>query len=169
MPAGKLLLYLLRRDLRVADNPIFHNLSTQTDHGFDTLLPVYVFPRKQMETSGFLREGSTSPYPPALSQVGKFWRCGPHRAKFTAQAVWDLKGSLEALESGLEIHVGDHARVVEQFIRHFKNTDTPVGAVWMTEEVSAEEMDEQESVAAACAAAGVDFKLWADEKYFVDE
>lgn len=169
MPAGKLLIYLLRRDLRVADNPILHHLSNNQDHGFDFLLPVFVFPRKQIELSGFLEPGADSPYPPAVSNIGKFWRCGPHRAKFLAEAIWDLKDSLESSNSGLAIRVGEHGDIVRRLISHFKSSDTPVGAVWMTEEVSVEEIEEQDDVKAACAASQVDFQLWTDEKYFVDE
>lgn len=37
----------------------------------------------------------------------------------------------------------------------------------MTEEVSAEVLDEQDAMASSCSAAGVGFKLWVDEKYFM--
>src|SRR4051812_20077249 len=79
MSDSKLLIYLMRRDLRVSDNPILHSLATEKDHGFTHLLPLYVFPAQQVEVSGFIHaEGKKSPYPEARSQVGGFWRCGPH-------------------------------------------------------------------------------------------
>ncbi|KAK5998881.1 Putative cryptochrome DASH [Cladobotryum mycophilum] len=169
MSGDKLLIYVLRRDLRVADNPIFHHLATTTNHGFTHLLPVYVFPSHQVETSGFLKDGETSPYPPALSSVGKFWRCGPHRAKFTAECVWDMKVNLEALNSGLIMRVGSATDVVKHIIQHFQDKGPPVGAVWMTEEPSHEEIQEQDAVSKLCADSKVDFKLWLDEKYFIDD
>ncbi|PTD03494.1 putative cryptochrome DASH [Fusarium culmorum] len=41
MAGNKLLVYLLRRDLRTIDNPILHHLAT-FDHGFTHLLPIYI-------------------------------------------------------------------------------------------------------------------------------
>ncbi|KHN98700.1 Cryptochrome, DASH [Metarhizium album ARSEF 1941] len=169
MSRGKLLVYLLRRDLRVADNPILHHLATTSGHGFTHLLPVYVFPAHQVEVSGFLKDGEPSPYPPAKSQVGKFWRCGPHRAKFTAEAVWNLKKNLEDLGSGLALRLGSAKDVIDHLIKELKGTVPSVNAVWMTEEPSWEEVREQESISALCSEHGIEFKLWKDEKYFVDD
>jgi deoxyribodipyrimidine photo-lyase len=169
MAGGKLLVYLLRRDLRVSDNPILHHLATSKDHGYTHLLPVFVFPSHQVEVSGFLKDGEQSPYPPAVSEVGKFWRCGPHRAKFLAQSVWDMKKTLEGLENGLAIRVGSSKDVVQSIISHFKDQGPSVEGVWMTEEKSYEEKKEEDSIASLCSASGVDFQLWPDEKYFVDE
>lgn len=164
-----MLVYLLRRDLRASDNPILHHLATVKDHGFTHLLPVFVFPANQIEVSGFLETGLESPYPPARSQVGKFWRCGPHRAKFLAQAVWDLKQTLEDLESGLIIRVGSAADALQHLVSGLSDQRLSVGGVWMAEEPSHEEQQEQASIAAICSANDIDFKLWQDEKYFVDE
>lgn len=169
MSRGKLLVYLLRRDLRVSDNPILHHLATVSDHGFTHLLPVYVFPAHQVEISGFLKDGETSPYPPAKSEVGKFWRCGPHRAKFTAEAVWNLKNNLEELGSGLVIRAGNAKAVLEHLAKEFKDHGSEVSSVWMTEEPSWEEVQEQKSISSLCSEQGIEFKLWKDEKYFVDE
>ncbi|KAJ6444043.1 putative cryptochrome DASH [Purpureocillium lavendulum] len=169
MAAGKLLVYLLRRDLRVTDNPILHHLATASDHGFTHLLPLYVFPAHQIEVSGFVKDGEKSPYPPARSRVGGYWRCGPHRAKFLAQSVWELKENLEQLGSGLVIRVGDAKDVLSSLIQGLKDKAPTVGAVWMTEELSSEEKDEQEAIASVCSANDIDFRLWPDEKYFVDD
>lgn len=163
------MIYLLRRDLRVSDNPILHHLATSKDHGFTHLLPVFVFPSNQVEVSGFLKDGEQSPYPAAVSQVGQFWRCGPHRAKFLAQSVWDMKKTLEGLDSGLAIRVGSARDVVENIVSSFKDQGPSVGGVWMTEEKSYEEKQEENSVGSVCSENGIDFQLWSDEKYFVDE
>ncbi|KAG5931358.1 hypothetical protein E4U60_006157 [Claviceps pazoutovae] len=169
MTRTKLLVYLLRRDLRVADNPILHHLASVSDHGFTHLLPIYVFPAQQVEISGFLKNGATSPYPPALSRVGKFWRCGPHRAKFLAESVWNLKTAYEELGSGMLIRVGSTKDVVEHLIGEMKDTATSVNSVWMTEELSGEEKEEQEAMASLCSKRDIDFKIWKDEKYLVDD
>ena len=169
MAPRKLLVYLLRRDLRVSDNPILHHLATSNDHGYTHLLPVFVFPSDRIEVSGFLKEGQESPYPPAVSQVGNFWRCGPHRAKFLAQAVWDVRTTLESLESGLAVRVGSVGDVLQHLVASLKGHELSVGGVWMTEESAYEEQQEQDSVASVCSANDISFKLWPDEKYFVDE
>ncbi|RSL53813.1 putative cryptochrome DASH [Fusarium duplospermum] len=168
MAGSKLLVYLLRRDLRATDNPILHHLAT-ADHGFTHLLPVYVLPPHQIEVSGFLTENHKSPYPQALSQVGRFWRCGPHRAKFTAESIWDLKDSLEDLGSGLVLRIGSFSDVVRQLIQALNDNHHSVDAVWMTEDVSSEEVDDQDAVSAVCSEKSVGFKLWRDDKYFVDD
>jgi deoxyribodipyrimidine photo-lyase len=160
------LVYLLRRDLRLSDNPIFHTLS-QEGHPFTHLLPIYVFPAQQIEVSGFIDDGTKSPYPEARGQVGNFWRCGPHRAKFLSESVWNLKKRLENMGSGLVIRLG----MVGEVARKMLDTDgkMKVGAVWMTGEEGVEEGHEEQDVKKACEDLGVDFKLWVDEKYLVDE
>jgi deoxyribodipyrimidine photo-lyase len=169
MSRGKVLIYLLRRDLRVFDNPILHHLADLHDHGFTHVLPIFVIPPHQIEVAGFLKDGEKSPYPEARSQVGKFWRCGPHRARFLAQSLWDLKRSLEELHSGLVIRAGSFPDVLRHTLKGFQDTAESVSAVWMTEELSHEEIQDQESIAKVCTEEGIAFKLWPDEKYFIDE
>lgn len=169
MSKGKILVYLVRRDLRVADNPILHHLTTNSDHGYTHLLPIYVFDPLQIEISGFLKHGEKSPYSEARSAVGGYWRTGPHRAKFVAQSVWDLKQSLEQLNSGLMLRFGRPVEVVKQIIEALQGQAQQVAGVYMTEEKSSEEVDEQEAVKQVCDEQTVDFKLWQDEKYFIDE
>lgn len=168
----RILIYLLRRDLRFSDNPILHEISklgSQSHAPFTHLLPLYVFPAQQIEVSGFLRPGERSPYPEARSQVGKFWRCGHHRVKFLAESVWDVKKSLENIGSGLEIRVGMLQDVVRQVLDGFKDGDAEVMGLWMTAEPGVEEKREERAVRKEVERHDKQFKLWADEKYFVDE
>ncbi|KAI9809279.1 MAG: hypothetical protein M1825_002570 [Sarcosagium campestre] len=176
MTSTRVLIYLLRRDLRLADNPIFHDLSRSTSQNGQLtpthVLPLYVFPAQQVEVSGFLSSpDKTSPYPEARSQVGGFWRCGPHRARYLAESVWDLKSHLEDVGSGLAIRVGMVGDVISNLLRDFKekSLDTKVVGVWMTGEEGVEEKREEREVKAIAQNAGVQFKLWADEKYFIDD
>jgi len=175
MSTSNVLIYLLRRDLRLEDNPIFHAVATNATNNFTYLLPVYHFPARQIEVSGFVRpeSGEKSPYPEARSKLGKFWRCGPHRAKFIVETVWDLKEVLEGVDSGLEIRVGLIREVLEGLLEGFKKADgeetVNVGAVWMMEEEGTEEKEEERDCRRICEETGVEFKLWKDEKYFVDE
>ena len=175
MGEKKVLVYLLRRDLRVADNPIFHEISKlagQSQKPFTHVLPIYVFPAQQVEVSGFLEdESKKSPYPEARSEVGKFWRCGPHRAKFLAQSVWDVKSELESRGSGLAIRVGMINDVLDDLLSAFqtKQQDVKVVGLWMTEEDGVEEKREERAAQSIAQKKGVDFRLWTDEKYFIDD
>lgn len=168
MAGRKILIYLLRKDLRVADNPVLHHLTSYGDHGFTHLLPVFVFPAHQIEVSGFVKDDGKSPYPQARGRVSRCWRCGPYRAKFIAESVWNLKSSLESLDSGLELRAGMFKDVAERLLGGLKERgDT--AAVWMTAEVCPEETADEDAVEAVCQQYGFEFQRWTDEKYFVDE
>lgn len=170
MSDSNVLIYVMRRDLRVSDNPILHHLAKQK-HGFTHLLPLYVFSAQQIEVKGFIEdENVKSPYPDAISPVGGFPRCGPHRAKFLVESVWDLKEGLEGIGSGLCIRVGSLDEVVKKMLSEIsKKKEIKVGALWMVGEEGIEENREERFVQNACRDSDVDFKLWEDEKYFIDE
>ena len=169
---SRTLVYLLRRDLRYSDNPILHEigkLTSQSQRPFDTVLPIYVFQAHEIETSGFIpaNSSSKSPYPEARSEVGKFPRCGPLRAKFIAESVWDVKKSLENAGSGLEIRVGMIGDVVKHLLDNFK--DGEITGVWMTDEEGIEEKRQIKAVRQELESRGKEFKVWKDEKYYVDD
>ena len=174
MSSSRVLIYLLRRDLRLADNPVLHEISKtsqQSKHPFTHLLPVYVLPAQQIEVSGFLASpDERCPFPEARSQTGGFWRCGPLRAKFLAESVWDFKSGLERAGSGLTIRVGMLGQIVTELLQQFKSTgEVDVYGVWMTSEEGVEEKREEREVRRAVEEAGKDFRLWKDEKYYIDE
>lgn len=197
----RIVLYILRRDVRLSDNPVFTAASRHVTRQHDSilpsnpdsrtrddsltsehrgtsvthLLPVYVFPAQQIEVSGFLSSPSEqSPYPEARSQVAKLWRTGPHRAKFIAEGAWDLKQRLEGLGcgSGLQIRVGLIEDVVNNILAYYSKSGESKGEIaeiWMTANESVEEKEEQQAVKRIAKQNGVDFKLWGDEKYYIDE
>ncbi|KAF2172331.1 hypothetical protein M409DRAFT_63051 [Zasmidium cellare ATCC 36951] len=170
----RVLVYLLRRDLRLADNPIFHEiarLNSQSQKPFTHVLPVYVFPAAQVEVSGFLTsDGDKSPYPEARSKVGGFWRCGKLRSKFLAESIWDLKTDLERISSGLVIRVGTVRGAVQSILEGFRSQkDAEVHGVWMTSEEGWEEKIEENDVKELMDEEKGEFKLWPDEKYYVDD
>ena len=173
MSAPRVLVYLLRRDLRFSDNPILHEISKswhQSHHPYTHLLPLYVFPAQQVEVSGFLSSGKDrSPFPEARSNAAGFWRCGPHRAKFLAESVYDLKKKLENAGSGLEIPAGMLGEVVKETLQGLQERQAEVVGVWMTDEEGVEEKREEREVKNAVLNAGAKFNLWKDEKYYVDE
>jgi len=170
----RILVYILRRDLRLADNPIFNSISKinqQSQKPFTHLLPIYIFPANQVEISGFISGSDESPYPKAKSPVGGFWRCGPHRVKFLAESVWDLKRDLQKIGSDLVLRAGTVGDAVKAALAEYKDRqDGEVSSVWMTSEEGLEEKREERDVRRLCKDYGIDdFQLWKDEKYFVDE
>ena len=86
-----------------------------------------------------------------------------------AESVFDLKKSLSDVGSGLEIQVGMLGQIARELIEGLKREKAEVAGVWMTEEEGVEEKREERDVRKAVEQAGVDFKLWTDEKYYVDE
>ncbi|KAF2453412.1 DNA photolyase, FAD-binding/Cryptochrome [Lineolata rhizophorae] len=167
----RILIYLLRKDLRLSDNNIWHETAKLHAEGTLThLLPLYVFNAVQVETSGFLApDTNESPFPEARSKVGGFWRCGPHRTKFLAESLWDVKTGLEQKQSDLLLRVGHSADVVSGILDHVLEGAGEVVGVWMVEEEGTEEKEEEAAVREVAEAKEVEFKLWKDEKYFIDD
>lgn len=176
----RILIYLLRRDLRLHDNPVFHEISqafsSKSDASFTHLLPLYIFNASQIETSGFHKNGEDAdskwPYPEARSRVGAFWRCGPLRAKFQGESVWDLKESLESSGSGLCIRAGHLSEVIRQALEHYKKAGEEEGkiiGVWMTGDETTEEKTDEAKTRKVVEEFGKEFRLFKDEKYFIDE
>lgn len=136
------------------------------------MLPIYTFASNQIETSGFIKDPhKKSPYREARSQVGGFWRCGPLRAKFVAESVWDLKGDLKKVGSDLKVRVGTVQDVVRSVLQEYKDRqdEAEVSGVWMTSEEGVEEKREEREVRQLCAEFDTTLKVWTDEKYYVDE
>jgi deoxyribodipyrimidine photo-lyase len=201
---SRIILYILRRDIRLSDNPVFHCAAQQlrrskpgktvsqdgrrtrddsltSEHGgapFTHFLPVYIFPPQQIEVSGFLASPSDKcPYPEARSQVAKVWRTGPHRAKWIGQGVWDLKQQLESLNcgTGLEMRVGGVAEVIGDILDSYAqlagndNCKPKITGIWMTDDDGTEEKDDVKAVEKIAAKNDIPFKVWVDEKFYVDE
>lgn len=92
------------------------------------------------------------------------------RSKFLAESVWDLKKDLERVGSGLAIRVGRTGQVTADLLQQIKLAgNAEVYGVWMTGEEGVEEKREENDVRRAVEGVGADFKLWKDEKYFIDE
>jgi deoxyribodipyrimidine photo-lyase len=82
-----------------------------------------------------------------------------------------LKEILDNLGSGLEVRVGILSSVLEDILAGHKSggEGANVVAVWMTADEGVEEKAEEEGCKSICEAAGIEFKLWKDGKYFIDE
>lgn len=83
--------------------------------------------------------------------------------------MWDLKTALAEVGSGLEIRVGLVGQVIRELVLALKEQNTDVAGVWMTGEEGVEEKQEERDVKRIAGEAGTEFKLWVDEKYYIDE
>lgn len=85
--------------------------------------------------------------------------------------MWDLKKSLEDVGNGLEIRLGLVGQVLKDVLESYK-LDAKQGevvSVWMTEEEGVEEKREERDVRRVVEGQGKKFRLWTDEKYYIDE
>ncbi|KAI1101199.1 cryptochrome [Jackrogersella minutella] len=169
MSMRNILVYIVRHDLRVSDNPILHHLASTSSHGFTHVLPLYVLLPHQLEVSGFVKEGIKCPFPEAKSEVGHYWRCGPHRARFIAQSVWNLKDNLEKIGSDLTIRIGTYDGVLKTLVEGLRENEHKVGGVWTIGEEGSEEKRDEKLISETCSSLDIDFRIWDDEKYFIDD
>ncbi|KAL5529735.1 hypothetical protein ACEPAG_5720 [Sanghuangporus baumii] len=163
--AQRILIYVLRHDLRLADNPVFTAAAKARDQ-FTHIIPLFVLNPIQYELSGFLRPSEQSPFPEARSRIGHFWRCGPHRTKFLAESLFDLKKTLQKAGSDLVIRTGETHKVVRSIISALNCGDSEVKAVWMTRDFATEELDEERRICKALPS-NVSFKVVDDESTLI--
>lgn len=170
-PKENILIYVLRRDLRLDDNPAFHEIAQlylSKKAQFTHVLPLYIFNARQIEVSGFFTN-SEAGIPETKSRIGKFWRCGPHRARFLCESVWDLKQTLESVRSQLCIRARNLQDVVQSALDSLNDHRSEVMGVWMTGDITPEELEDEANVRAIVEARSKEFRLFKDQKYFIDE
>lgn len=94
-----------------------------------------------------------------------------------AEGVWDLKCTLQELGCGFDlvIRVGMLEDVIEHVLDWYENQkncqdgSAEVAGIWMTEEEGTEEKQDERRIREVVDAHGIEFKLWGDEKYYIDE
>jgi deoxyribodipyrimidine photo-lyase len=118
----------LRNDLRVHDNAVLHHAAALSRAGA-AVLPLYVYDPRQWAHCRLLPETP---------------RCGPHRARFLAEAVADLRLRLERAGSGLAVAVGRPDAVIAAL-----QPDTVLTQAEFTTEERAAERQVAEAVSAA--------------------
>ena len=92
------------------------------------------------------------------------------RAQFLAESVWDVKQDLEDIGSGLTIRAGTVKDAVKSILDGYRDRDdSEVHGLWMTKEDGWEEDYEEKDAKALMEREGKEFKLWTDEKYYIDE
>ncbi|KIY65384.1 cryptochrome [Cylindrobasidium torrendii FP15055 ss-10] len=162
------LIYVLRHDLRFADNPIFHAIAAHQPK-ITHILPLYVLAPHQIEVSGFLEDtNAKSPFPETRSQIGRFWRCGPHRARWIAESVWDLKETLKKKGSDVVVRAGRLEDVVKDIIES-KALKDEEGAVWMTRDWATEERAEELRMRRVVTDAGLRWKVWDSQETLIHD
>jgi deoxyribodipyrimidine photo-lyase len=118
------ILYWLRHDLRLHDNPVLAALPAATD----ALLPVYCFDPDYFGPDAYL----------GLPKVG------PHRMAFLLDSLADLQASYARLGSGVHFAVGRSAEVLPALARQLG-----AQAVWASAEHTTEEVAAATALAAA--------------------
>jgi deoxyribodipyrimidine photo-lyase len=106
-----------RRDLRLLDNPLYSELTNNSNN--TSLLSVYVF-----DESFFAPRPSTC-NPQKWDAVTN----GPHASRLLIQAVRELRKSIREMGGELLVRVGDPATIVPQVARQISATE-----VWWAEE-----------------------------------
>lgn len=165
--AGRsVLICLLRLDLRIHDNPLFHyahqtpkpilstvektvDLSKLEDEALlsstaDYLLPVFVFDEREMELSGlpgFQRKG-----PEARTKVYGFWKTGGFRTRFISESVYDVRSRLRNVGSDLLIRFGIPEDVIYNLVQAFQADGTHVEGVWMQKEMTYPEINVENAI-----------------------
>ena len=90
--------------------------------------------------------------------------------KFVAESVWDLKQDLQKVQSDLVIRVGSVKDALQSVLDGYRGRDdAEIHGVWMTSEEGWEEQNEEKAVKSMLEKDGKEFKLWTDEKYYIDE
>ncbi|KDE04978.1 hypothetical protein MVLG_04626 [Microbotryum lychnidis-dioicae p1A1 Lamole] len=136
--ARKVIVALMRNDLRIHDQALFHAAHSQNNTDVTHLLPLYVFDERQIELSAlpdYQRQG-----PEARTRIYKFWRTGVYRAKFITEAVYDLKQSLQQRNSDLLVRFGQTEHVIAQIVQSLQDDGAEVKKVLMQKEFCTEEL-----------------------------
>ena len=161
------IIYLLRHDLRLQDNPVFQTISSAHRRNEIThLVPLFVFNPIQYEISGLLQPGETSPFAEARSRLGQFWRCGPYRVRFLVESLFDLKASLKDVGSDLIIRAGETHTVINNMIQGLNKEDCEIKGVWITGDHASEEVVEAATIRRSLPD-GIPLKEFEDESMLI--
>jgi len=153
---GKTVILLHRNDLRLRDQPAYL-AAHQTDSKVDKVLPVFVFDERAQELSGlpdYKREG-----PEARTRLCGFWRSGPHKTRFLAEAVYDLQSNLKKVNSNLLVRFGKPEKIVASLAKALQADGSEV-AVYTQKEFCSEELAVERKLAKALQQISVDVRYF---------
>ncbi|XP_063777881.1 cryptochrome DASH [Pseudophryne corroboree] len=139
---AKVIICLLRNDLRFHDNEVLLWAHRNADH----IIPLYCFdPRHYLGTHNY-----------------NFPKTGPHRLKFLLESVQDLRDTLKKKGSNLLLRRGNPEDVIHDLLKQVG----PVSAVALQEEVTREELDVETSIKQVCSQYGVRCQtIWGSTLY----
>ncbi|NP_001084438.1 cryptochrome DASH [Xenopus laevis] len=139
---SRVIICLLRNDLRLHDNEVLH----WAHRNADQIVPLYCFdPRHYVGTHYF-----------------NFPKTGPHRLKFLLESVRDLRITLKKKGSNLLLRRGKPEEVIEDLVKQLGN----VSAVTLHEEATKEETDVESAVKQACTRLGIKYQtFWGSTLY----
>ncbi|NP_001316265.1 cryptochrome DASH [Kryptolebias marmoratus] len=146
MSASRTVICLLRNDLRLHDNELFHWAQSNAEH----VVPLYCFdPRHYAGTHHF-----------------NFPKTGPFRLRFLLESVRDLRDTLLSKGSNLVVRTGKPEEVVADLVRQLGS----VSSVAFHEEVASEELSVERKVKEACAELKVNVHTcWGSTLYHRDD
>ncbi|KAM5157863.1 cryptochrome DASH [Mantella aurantiaca] len=144
--AARVIICVLRNDLRLHDNEVLLWAHRNADH----IVPLYCFdPRHYLGTHHY-----------------NFPKTGPHRLKFLLESVQDLRNTLKKRGCNLLLRKGHPEDVIEDLIKQLGS----VSAVAFQEEATKEELDVEKSVKQVCARHGVKVQsIWGSTLYHRDD
>jgi len=163
----RLVIALMRHDLRLADNPIINALSYAEVQHF---IPLFVCRPLHLDIQGFVKDGGEkkSSTSIARSRVGKFRRCGSLRAQFLVESLWDIKSGLRGLGSDLVIRVGDSSDVLKTMMEGLrKQHEYADMEIWFTKEFASEEVEEEKMIKKMASRQNVACRVFDDESTLI--
>ncbi|KAJ3411318.1 hypothetical protein HDV05_002382 [Chytridiales sp. JEL 0842] len=144
--AHRIIICLLRYDLRIHDNPIlFHaNQHLQSTH----LLPIFCFDPRQVDISAIPLPGLDKFTPPLTRHYG-FPKSGACRTKFLLESVADLQKNLKSRGSDLLVGFGRPEDVVKRVVDGLIGKGHAVLDIYYQKEFTAEEITVERNLAKA--------------------
>ncbi|XP_072306991.1 cryptochrome DASH [Eucyclogobius newberryi] len=146
MSTARTIICLLRNDLRLHDNELFHWAQRHAEH----IVPLYCFDPRHYE--------GTYHY--------NFPKTGPFRLRFLLDSVKDLRNTLVSKGSNLIVRQGKPEDVVADLIKQLGSVST----VAFHEEVTSEELNVEKNVKSVCAQMKVKVQsVWGSTLYHRDD
>ena len=163
--SAKVIIQLHYNDLRTHDSPVLGHVHSKEQSAVTHFLPIYVFDERIMALSavpGYEQQqqqgavdrpvtirglgdlprskSSQTVTPEPRTRLGKFWKTGRHRTKFTVESVFDLKSRYRDKGNDLLVACGCMESVVSKIVESLQKGDAEetyeVTEVWMQKEVS---------------------------------
>ena len=162
--SAKVIIQLHYNDLRTHDSPVLDHVHSKEQSAVTHFLPIYVFDERIMALSavpGYEQQqqdavnrpvtirglgdlprskSSQAAIPEPRTRLGKFWKTGRHRTKFTVESVFDLKSRYRERGNDLLVACGCMESVVGKVVESLQKGDAEqtyeVTEVWMQKEVS---------------------------------